>query len=71
MDPNVFKLTEVIHTERLQQAANQRRFRKFATRKLSLRQYLLLHPGNLLISLGQWLQARPQSKVAPVTISQR
>ena len=56
MDPNIFKLAEVIHAERLQTAAQERRFRPAAIAGPGLRDKALSKLGGLLISLGQWLE---------------
>ena len=57
MDPNLFKLTQVRHAERLQTAAQERRFRQSAIAGPGLRDKALSKLGGLLVSLGQWLDA--------------
>ena len=56
MDPNLFKLTEVRHAERLQTAAQERHFRPASIVGPGLRGKVLSKLGGLLISLGQWLE---------------
>lgn len=57
MDPNLFKLAELRHQERLQEAENARRFQGVRPTKSDLRKSIQAGLGSLLIGVGQKLKA--------------
>jgi hypothetical protein len=60
MDPNLFKLANIIHQERLQEAAAGRHARRAETPSSGL----LQRAGEFLIAAGQKLKARGQPNAA-------
>ncbi|NIP25965.1 MAG: hypothetical protein GWO38_19635 [Phycisphaerae bacterium] len=71
MDPNLFKLTNVRHNERLQNAATARHFRQAGLPKPGLQERALQSLGGLLVALGQKLKALPQSNTATPAFGER
>jgi hypothetical protein len=63
MDPNLFKLTEVRHAERLREAATARRFHKGSLPRPGQPGPLLDSLGNFLIALGQKLKTESQPRM--------
>ncbi len=61
MDPNLFKLTQVRHTERLQEAATMQHFNRVGISKPGLQERALRSLGSFLIASGQKLKAQTQS----------
>lgn len=71
MDPNLFKLTNVRHHERLQNAATARHFRQVGLPKPGLQKRALRSLGGLLIASGQKLKAQTQSNTATPAFGER
>ena len=61
MDPNLFKLTQVRHAERLQEAATAQHFNMAGIPKPGLQKRALRSLGNFLIASGQKLKAKALS----------
>lgn len=64
MDPNLFKLAEMRHAERLREAETARRFNKVARPGAGWSGRLLDSLGNFLIALGQKLKTESQPRMA-------
>jgi len=61
MDPNHWKLVEVIHNERLQEAAKARHFRETSVPGSGWQKRVLRNLGSFLVASGQKLGQRAQS----------
>jgi len=61
MDPSILPLSRVLYQEKIEEAANQRRFQKAATTRLGLPERILPSLGDVLIFVGQRIKARYQS----------
>ena len=61
MDPSMLPLSRVLYQEKIEEAANQRRFQQAATTRLGLPERILPSLGEVLICVGQRLKARYQS----------
>ena len=65
MDPNLFKLTEVRHNERLQKPATVERFRTGGVSGPSLQRQALSSLGNVLVAVGQKMKAQAHHYPTP------
>ena len=63
MDPNLFRLAELRHAERLREAETARRFNKVARPEPGWPGRLLDSLGNFLIALGQKLKTESQPRM--------
>jgi hypothetical protein len=61
MDPNFWRLAEVIHNERLQEAAKARYFRETGLPGSGWQKRVLRNLGSFLVASGQKLGQRAQS----------
>lgn len=61
MDPSMLQLSRVLYQEKIEAAANQRRFQQAATTRLGLPERILPSLGDVLILVGQRIKARYQS----------
>ena len=61
MDPSVLPLSRVLYQEKIEEAANQRRFQKVAITRLGLPERILPSLGDILIFVGQRIKARYHS----------
>jgi len=61
MDPSMLHLSRVLYQEKIEEAANQRRFQQAATTRLGLPERILASLGEVLIFVGQRIKARYQS----------
>ena len=61
MEPNLFKLTQVRHTERLQEAATAQHFNKVGIPMPGLQKRALRSLGSFLIASGLKLKAQALS----------
>ena len=61
MDPSMLQLSRVLYQEKIEEAANKRRFQKAATTRLGLPERILASLGDVLIFVGQRIKARYQS----------
>ena len=65
MDPNLFKLTEVRHNERLQAGAEEKHYKTRGVSGPSLPRQVLSSLGNVLVTVGQKMKAQDHPYSTP------